>query len=495
MNEIKTSKTGIGIVAIFTTLSIFLLNIPMFNNAGIMMVLKIVIFLLPGYSLLSMIFPGRNINNAKLFLVSILCSLIIVFSLALILGVLLNVDNGTFINVLLVITNIFVAIAFIRRLNLSKKIENKYIICESCGNYYQLKIGELLEDFESCQCGGSLKYAEERDLFNYGPEVMDITTNIEINKLNLSKFKLSLIVFLIILSGIILNYLIGIQLTSIILFLIILSVVGYLFKINYDVLRKHRFFVNFSKYRYLLIELVKRDIKIKYRRSVLGIFWSFLNPLLMMIVLTIIFQTFFAHNIANYPVYLLTGRLVFDFYAQGSKAAMGSIKRNASIIKKIYVPKYMYSLGVILSNFVTFGLSLIVLFGVMLVTNAPFTIYILFAILPILLLLMFTIGAGLLLATVTTFFRDIEHLYGVFITMLMYGSAIFYPVDIIPESYRFLFELNPLYAIISLCRDSFLYGQIFDMNTLLYASAVSIILLVSGILLFYKYQDRFILYV
>ena len=214
-----------------------------------------------------------------------------------------------------------------------------------------------------------------------------------------------------------------------------------------------------------------------------------------MVVLTIIFQTFFAHSIANYPVYLLTGRLIFDFYAQGSKAAMLSIKKNAAIIKKIYVPKYMYSLGVILSSFVTFGLSLIVLFGVMIVTNAPFTIYILSAILPILLLLMFTIGAGLLLATVTTFFRDIEHLYGVFITMLMYGSAIFYPVDIIPESYRFLFELNPLYAIISLCRDSFLYGQMFNLNTLLYASVVSVVLFVLGILLFYKYQDKFILYV
>ncbi|MGB9979577.1 ABC transporter permease [Methanobacterium sp.] len=257
----------------------------------------------------------------------------------------------------------------------------------------------------------------------------------------------------------------------------------------------HRFLINFSKYRYLLSELVKRDIKIKYRRSVLGIFWSFLNPLLMMVVLTVIFSTFFGSNIVNYPVYLLTGKLVFDFYAQGSKAAMLSIRKNASIIKKVYVPKYMYSLGVILSNFVTFGLSLIVLFGVMLVTNASFTIYILYAILPILLLLMLTIGAGLLLATVTVFFRDIEHLYGVFVTMLMYGSAIFYPIDIVPESYRFLFELNPVYAIISLCRDSFVYGKIFDLNTLLYVSVVSAVVFVLGILLFYKYQDKFILYI
>ena len=258
---------------------------------------------------------------------------------------------------------------------------------------------------------------------------------------------------------------------------------------------KHRFFINFSKYRYLLIELVKRDIKIKYRRSVLGIFWSFLNPLLMMVVLTVIFSTFFANNIANYPVYILTGRIMFDFYAQGSNSAMLSIKRNSSIIKKIYVPKYMYSLSSVLSSFVTFGLSLIVLFLVMIATHAPFTIYILYGIVPILLLLIFTIGAGLILATVTVFFRDIEHLYGVFLTMLMYGSAIFYPIEIIPENIRFLFELNPLYTISSLFRDSFLYGRMFELNALLYSSAVAVILLALGIFLFYKYQDKFILYI
>lgn len=258
---------------------------------------------------------------------------------------------------------------------------------------------------------------------------------------------------------------------------------------------EHRFIVNFSKYRFLLKELVKRDIKIKYRRSVLGIFWSFLNPLLTMVVLTIIFSSIFSVSIENFPVYFLTGKLVFDFFAQGSKGAMMSIIRNADIIKKVYVPKYMYCLGVIFSNFVTFTLSLIVLFMVMIATQADFTIYILYSILPIFLLLMFTIGAGLLLAALTVFFRDIEHLYGVFVTMLMYGSAIFYPASIIPEKYQFLFDLNPIYAIISLCRDSFLYGQMFDTGTLLYASVSSVVVLILGIFLFYKYQDKFILHV
>lgn len=258
---------------------------------------------------------------------------------------------------------------------------------------------------------------------------------------------------------------------------------------------QHRFIINFSKYKYLLSELIKRDIKIKYRRSVIGIFWSFLNPLLTMVVLTIIFSTIFAMNIENFPVYFLAGKIVFDLYAQGSTAAMMSIRRNADIIKKIYVPKYMYGLSSVLSNFVTFLLSLIVLFGVMLATNAGFTWYILTALVPILLLVMFTIGAGLLLATLTVFFRDIEHLYDVFITLLMYGSAIFYPVSIIPQKFQIFLNMNPIYAIISLCRDSFLYGKAFDPTTLLFATASSAGILVLGIILFYKYQDKFILYI
>ena len=188
----------------------------------------------------------------------------------------------------------------------------------------------------------------------------------------------------------------------------------------------HRFIANFKRYKFLLSQLVERDIKIKYRRSVLGIFWSFLQPLLMMVVLTIVFSQLFKNNIENYPVYLLTGKLIFDFFSQGTRSAMMSITK-AEILKKVYIPKYMYTLSTIISSFVTFLLSLVVLFMVMVVTNVDFTIYIIFTSLPILALLVFTVGVGLILATATLFFRDIEHLYGVFVTLLMYGTPIFYP--------------------------------------------------------------------
>ena len=258
---------------------------------------------------------------------------------------------------------------------------------------------------------------------------------------------------------------------------------------------KHRFFVNFRKYSFLLNQLVKRDIQIKYRRSVLGIFWSFLEPLLSMIVLTIVFSTFFKHNIGNYPVYYLKGMLIYQYFAGGSNAAMRSIKSSASMMKTIYIPKYMYSLSAILSNFITFLLSLIVLFMVMLATHAQFTIYIVFASLPILALLLLTIGMGLILATVNVFFRDMEHLYGVFLMMLMYAMPIFYPANIVPESFRFIQYYNPLYAVIQCCRSSFLYGTLYNPIHLIFAMGAGITALIIGIALFYKYQDRFILYI
>ncbi|MGV8144838.1 MAG: ABC transporter permease [Methanothermobacter sp.] len=249
------------------------------------------------------------------------------------------------------------------------------------------------------------------------------------------------------------------------------------------------------KFRYLLSELVKRDIKIKYRRSVLGIFWSFVEPLLFMIVLTIIFSTLFKHSIPNYPVYLLTGRLAFTFYSAGTSASLRSIITNGATIKKLYVPKYIFALSSVLSNLVTFLLSLIVLLMVMIATNAPFTLYIFTSIIPIILLVVFTTGVGLILASITVFFRDIKHLYGVFLTLLLYGSAIFFPISIVPERFQILLQLNPLFVYIQMLRDSFLYGTWFDPIQLLYGTIAAIVALLVGAFVFNKYQDRFILYI
>ena len=246
---------------------------------------------------------------------------------------------------------------------------------------------------------------------------------------------------------------------------------------------------DFSRYKSLLSELVRKDIKKKYRRSVLGVLWSFLDPLLRMIVLTIVFSALF-HRVPNYPVYSLSGQLT-----GGSTQAMQSLVSSSGIWKSIYVPKYLYALSSVLSNFVTYALSLIVLFAIMLVTNSEFTVFIIFASLPILILLVMTLGVGLILGTLNVFFRDIEHLYSVFCLMLLYALPIFYPADILPEQFKFIQTYNPLFYIISCVRDCFYYGKLYSLNDIIIPTIAAIILLGIGIFLLKRYQDKFILYV
>lgn len=258
---------------------------------------------------------------------------------------------------------------------------------------------------------------------------------------------------------------------------------------------EHRFILNFKKYRYLLNQLVKRNIKLKYRRSVLGIFWSFLEPLLTMIILTIVFsQLFKGWGVQNYPVYILIGRVLYSLFSQGSNTALVSIIRNGGIIKKVYIPKYIFPLASVLSSFVTFLLSLVVLILVMIVTNVNFTVFIIFTSLPIIALLFFTIGVGLILSTVTVFFRDIQHLYAVFLTLVMYATPIFYPPQIVPESFRFIQTFNPLYAAINCSRICILNGTLYDPSQLFFLVDSAIIAMVVGMVLFYKYQNRFLLH-
>lgn len=252
-------------------------------------------------------------------------------------------------------------------------------------------------------------------------------------------------------------------------------------------------FKNFSKYSFLLSQLIKRDISGKYKDSTLGLFWSFLNPLLSMIVLTMVFSLIFSGKIANFPVYLLSGKLLFDLFANATTGAMNSIKGNSEIIKKIYVPKYMFGIGIICSEFINFLISLIVLVAVMIVTGAPFYFSLIYSPIPIFFLLILTTGCGLFLATATTFFTDIKYLYGVLIMLLSFMTPLFYPIDIIPQQFLFAFKLNPLYAAVDCFRTIVLEGTFPHTTPLVYLIVTSIISLIIGIYVFYKYQDKFIL--
>lgn len=256
-----------------------------------------------------------------------------------------------------------------------------------------------------------------------------------------------------------------------------------------------RYYLNFKKYYYLFTILVKRDIKKKYKGSALGILWSLLNPLLQMAVLTIIFSTLFKRNIENFPLYMITGRLVFEFFSSGTTTAMKSIIHSAALIKKVYIPKYIMTLSRVLSNFIIFSISLLDLLLVMIFTGADFTINLLYIPVYLLFLLVFTSGVSLILATIATFFRDIEHLYGVFTMMLMYFSAIFYPVEIIPDKFQTLLQFNPLYHYISGFRQIVYNGASPEIGNLLICFGLATISIVIGLVVFERNQDKFIFYI
>ncbi|WP_396127681.1 ABC transporter permease [Clostridium botulinum] len=251
----------------------------------------------------------------------------------------------------------------------------------------------------------------------------------------------------------------------------------------------------FKSYNGLLWEFVKRDIKLKYRNSILGILWSMLNPLLVMVVLTFIFSNLFKNKIPNFPVYCLSGRLIYDFFSQSTNQCMNSITGKSSLIKKIYVPKYLYPLSRVISTFIIFLISLIPLIIIMILTKVKISIMFMFILYPLICLLLLSLGWGLILATVNVFFRDMQHLYSVVLLIIMYASAIFYSADIINSKYVKILNLNPIYPIINVFRDCILYGRITNMESWILSSVYAIIAVIIGLIVFYKKQDRFILYI
>lgn len=254
-----------------------------------------------------------------------------------------------------------------------------------------------------------------------------------------------------------------------------------------------KYWYNFKKYRHLLIELVRKDIKVKYKRSYLGLLWTLLNPLLMMIVLTLVFSTLFKHNIPNFPVYLLTGKIIFDFFSQATNGAMGSVIGGSSLLKKVYIPKYIFPLSKVMFAFVNLLFSLIALLLVMIVTKAPFNLTLLMLPLPLFYAFLFSLGLGLILATYTVFFRDIMHLYGVVLTAWMYFTPLFYPAEILPSNILWILEMNPLYQFIKMLRDIVLYNKIPTLMDNFVCLSFGLVTLLIGLFVFYKKQDEFIL--
>lgn len=247
------------------------------------------------------------------------------------------------------------------------------------------------------------------------------------------------------------------------------------------------------KYKFLLKQLVARDFKTKYKRSVLGVVWSFLNPLLTMSVQYVVFSTLFKSDIENFPVYLLTGIICFNFFTEATGMALTSIVGNAALITKVYVPKYIYPISRVISSTINLILSLIPLLIVVLITQTKITLSILLLIFVIFNLILFTIGIGFILATLMVFFRDTQFLWGVISLLWNYMTPVFYPISIIPDKFITIYKLNPLYHFINFARIVIMQGITPDLKEYVLCMIASIVTLLIGFWIFRKNQDKFVL--
>ncbi|MDD3221088.1 MAG: ABC transporter permease [Clostridia bacterium] len=251
----------------------------------------------------------------------------------------------------------------------------------------------------------------------------------------------------------------------------------------------------FIKYKDLLRELVVRDLKLKYRRSFLGYLWSILNPLLIMIVMTVVFSHMFRAGIENFPVYLLAGQAVFDFIRNSTTMAMYSVLDNAALIKKIYVPKYIFTLSRITSTMVDFVFSLGALLLVMIVTRTPFSPHMLATPVLVIQVYIFACGMGFFLSAANVFFRDMQYIYGAFMVAWQYLTPLFYPLEMLPGWLQSIVTLvNPAYYYVEHFRDLVLYGHFPSAQVFWGGWIFAFIMLAFGLFVFKKAQDKFILY-
>lgn len=262
------------------------------------------------------------------------------------------------------------------------------------------------------------------------------------------------------------------------------------------------FFTNLSRYRFLLEQLILRDFKVKYKRSVLGVFWSLLNPLLTMTVMYMVFSNFFKFSIdnVNYMVYLLTGLTFFNYFSEASNLAMGSVVANFPLINKTYIPKYIFPLSKCLFVGINFVMTLIPLYLFIFFTGEGITKCVvgpLHLLLPYsyICLFFFTLGIGFITSTVSVFFRDMFYIYNIIITLWMYLTPVMYDLSMINPTLQFIFKLNPLYQIINFARTIILYNKLPTLWAFLACALYAGGAFALGAFVFKKNQDKFIYYI
>ena len=248
-----------------------------------------------------------------------------------------------------------------------------------------------------------------------------------------------------------------------------------------------------TKHLYLLKCLTEREIKSRYKGSILGLFWSFLNPVLYMAVLTIIFGFIVKIKIENYPLFILSGLLPWMFLSTSLSQSTNSIIANSSLINKVYLPKELFPFSLVLANLVNFIFSLSFFFILLLLFKLNLKLNVIVLFLPILLFFttIFCAGICLLFSCLNVFFRDLSHLVGIILTLWFYASPVFYPIDMIPRRYLNLYFVNPMASIIHCYRELLIYGKVPELNYVVIAMLSSVVIFIFGYSIFVKYEDLF----
>ena len=253
-------------------------------------------------------------------------------------------------------------------------------------------------------------------------------------------------------------------------------------------------FIKLKRHQFLFEELVKRDFKKKYKRTILGMAWSILSPLLMLLVMRLVFTQFFGRNMEHYTTYLFCGNLIFSYFSESTSQGMTSLMGNAAIFTKVNVPKYLFLLSKNVQTLINFGLTMIVFFVFCILDHITFTWKLIFLLYPITLLVLFNIGVGLILSALFVFFRDIQYLWSVFTQLLMYMSAIFYTIDQYSYTVQCLFLLNPVYLFIRYFRKIVIEATIPTIWFHLLMALWLAVVLGLGCWMYKKYNTRFLYY-
>ncbi len=254
-------------------------------------------------------------------------------------------------------------------------------------------------------------------------------------------------------------------------------------------------FTDMVRYRQLIWALALKELKIRYKRSVLGFLWALLNPLLLMVVLSVVFSTIMAATIPHFAIFLLSVLLPWTFFSQSLSYAAESIVGNGDLIKKVRVAKLVFPVAAVVSNMINFLLSLIPLVLIVIAMRHPFHLTWFYLPVPLLALTLFTLGATFFFAAANVYYRDVAHILQVLLNVLFYVTPIIYSIDLIPAKDRWLLKLNPLQYMLNGFRLSVYYGLMPSANSVIACFVCAFGMLAFGFWIFRKHQDEFVFYV